>query len=641
MTEFHFLRPEWLWGFLVFLLLPFLAARSRSAGGLWRAACDRFLLDSQLVAGSARRGRGLPLFLACVSWGLAVLALAGPAWEKLPQPVLKEGTDTVFLWDISHFMNVSDLKPSRTDRARFKLYDFLKRADGGQYALILYDNEPFVAVPLTSDAKVIENVLPTVQAGMMGGRTPNLAAALNKAEELLKGAKAPDGNVVVLGAFVDDKNVAAAEKAAAKLKKEGYAVSVLGIGTERGAPIQMPDGTFLSDGSGKPFLSELSEKAFKSVAAAGGGLYRRAELGDADVLAVSSLRSDGRPDFSRLKEEMQKADAWKDAGVYLTLLILPFAALGFRRGWLGAAVLYFALAPSAQAFSWSDAFVRPDRREAQSIRAGNPARDPEVFGKDPAWRAAAQYKAGQYPNAAQTLLNAADAESLYNRGNALAHSGRFQEAIDSYRRALEADPKHEDAAFNKKYLEEELKKQQQQNQQQQNQQQEQNQAQQSGGGNSDRNEQGAEGQEDAGNEGREQNSSPNQGGGSENASAEQKNENGADSAENGKEASENRDAASEDASAAREAERRAAERAAAEEREERQERENQARGAAAADKDERGDKESDGRARAAGTDPDDEEKRRQTEWLSVIDDDPSGLLRERIRRRNARKMRMW
>ena len=34
------------------------------------------------------------------------------------------------------------------------------------------------------------------------------------------------------------------------------------------------------------------------------------------------------------------------------------------------------------------------------------------------------------------------------------------------------------------------------------------------------------------------------------------------------------------------------------------------------------------------------EKQEQLEWLSVIDDDPSGLLRERIRRHNLQKRRM-
>ena len=69
-------------------------------------------------------------------------------------------------------MTPVDVKPSRMDRARFKMHDFLRETKDGQNALILYDNEPFVAVPLTTDQKVVEQILPTVQAGMMGGRMP-------------------------------------------------------------------------------------------------------------------------------------------------------------------------------------------------------------------------------------------------------------------------------------------------------------------------------------------------------------------------------------------------------------------------------------------------------------------------------------
>ena len=664
-TEFHFLRPEWLWGFSVFLLLPFLMSRGKTAGGAWRAVCDRFLLNSQLVAGSERQGRFFPLFLAVASWSLAVLALAGPAWERLPQPVLKQGTDTVFLWDISRFMSVADLKPSRTARARFKLYDFLKHADGGQYALILYDNEPFVAVPLTSDVKVIENVLPTVQAGMMGGSAPDPALALEKAGGLLKGAKSPDGNIVLLGSFVGDDKLKSAVKAAEKLEKEGYSVSVLGLGTKQGAPVQMPDGTFLSDRNGKPLLSALSEKGFKDIAAAGGGLYRRASLDDGDVKAVSALRSDGRPDFKNLKEEMQKADAWKDVGIYLTLLILPFAALGFRRGWLGVFLFYFVLSTPARAFSWQDVFERPDRREALNIQAGKAATDPSVFDDNPAWQGAAQYKAGQFPDAVQTLSGAADADTLYNLGNAQAFAGQIPQAIETYKKALQLDPKHEDAAFNKKYLEEELKKQQQQNQQQNQQQQQQNQQQQNqqqnqqeqnqqqnasdqnqqsqpnGGDEADRNQGGEQDQKDNGGKGDQNSDARDNGEENDQSSASEKNSD--DRNGNSEQAANQESEQGKD-----EKDETARENASASQSSQNPEnpepsREQPAAGTASSPRDDKeAEKEQEGRFPASGTEtPEDKEKQQQKEWLSVIDDDPSGLLRERIRRRNARRTRMW
>ena len=387
MTEFHFLRPEWLWGFAVFLLLPFLAGKTRSGGGLWQDICDRILLRSQLVAGSAAR-LFWPFFLISVCWALALFALAGPAWEKLPQPAVKKGTDTVYLLDISVFMTPVDVKPSRMDRARFKMHDFLRETKDGQNALILYDNEPFVAVPLTTDQKVVEQILPTVQAGMMGGRMPDVNLALQKAGELLKQAGAAKGRIVLLGGYICDDEMPQVLKTAEKLKKEGYTLSVLGIGTDHGAPLQMPDGAFLMH-EGKPVLSSLSNQNMNRAAQAGGGIYRTITLDEEDVRDVIGAAS-RLSDVSDAEPQAEtKADTWKDFGSVLCILILPFAAFGYRRGWLGGLILFIVFS-SSPAFAWqlSDLWTRPDRREAERITAGEKPQDPTVF-KDTAWRGAA------------------------------------------------------------------------------------------------------------------------------------------------------------------------------------------------------------------------------------------------------------
>lgn len=81
--------------------------------------------------------------------------------------------------------------------------------------------------------------------------------------------------------------------------------------------------------------------------------------------------------------------------------------------------------------------------------------------RDPAWKASSYYRAGNFEEALKHFAGS-DAESLYNRGNALAKSGKIEEAIKSYEKVLETAPEHEDARFNLEYL----KKQQQQQQQQ-------------------------------------------------------------------------------------------------------------------------------------------------------------------------------
>ena len=46
-----------------------------------------------------------------------------------------------------------------------------------------------------------------------------------------------------------------------------------------------------------------------------------------------------------------------------------------------------------------------------------------------------------------------EADSYYNEGNSLAHSGQLEAAIEAYNRALKIEPTLEDATFNKKLLE--------------------------------------------------------------------------------------------------------------------------------------------------------------------------------------------
>src|SRR5690606_17070845 len=77
----------------------------------------------------------------------------------------------------------------------------------------------------------------------------------------------------------------------------------------------------------------------------------------------------------------------------------------------------------------------------------------ELF-EDPEWRAAAQYRAGDYEASAATLAGLDTATAHYNRGNALARAGELRAAIAAYDRALELDPDHEDARYNRDLLQE-------------------------------------------------------------------------------------------------------------------------------------------------------------------------------------------
>jgi len=144
--------------------------------------------------------------------------------------------------------------------------------------------------------------------------------------------------------------------------------------------------------------------------------------------------------------------------VDLTLLLL--ALLAFRRGWLLLLplVLLPMLPGTAHAASWRDLWQRRDQQAAAALGHGD-AKQAMQLARDPAWRGAAAYRAGDYAAASQALREAKGGDAAYNLGNALARGGKYQDAIRAYDRALQIDPANADAKANRQAVEDWLRKQ--------------------------------------------------------------------------------------------------------------------------------------------------------------------------------------
>jgi len=141
------------------------------------------------------------------------------------------------------------------------------------------------------------------------------------------------------------------------------------------------------------------------------------------------------------------------------LPLLLLVAMAFRRSWLFvlALVLLPTLSRPAQAGSWTDLWRRPDQQAAAALRRGD-ARQAQAVARDPAWRGAAAYRAGDYATAAKALQQAPGATAAYNRGNALARAGQFEAAISAFDRALQLDPNLADAKANRQAVQDWLRK---------------------------------------------------------------------------------------------------------------------------------------------------------------------------------------
>lgn len=457
--DFHFLRPWWLLALTALPLLWRVLTRNGTDAGAWRGAVDahllRFLLDTQ----NAARGSRTPRLLAAFAWIVACLALAGPAWERLPQPLFENRAARVFALELSQSMSAQDLKPSRYERARFKLDDMLARSAGMQTALIAYARDAFVVAPLTDDAHTVTNLVDALDPSVMPADGNDTGRAIDLGARLIRQAGLAGGEIVVLADSVSDDAVMAARRARAA----GIRVSVLGVGTDQGAPVALAQGGFLKDSSGNIILPKLDAAGLQALARAGGGDYARisADSGDIDaLLATAPLQS-----LASAHAVEATTARFLDRGPWLVLLLLPLAALGFRRGWLALLplVLLGHSAP-AQAFSWRDLWQRPDSQARAQLDAGHAAKA-QALARDPALRGAAAYRAGDYKAAEEDFARRDDAQAQYNRGNALAKQQDYKQAIAAYEDALRQDPQLEDARANEKAIEDWLKQQQKQQRQ--------------------------------------------------------------------------------------------------------------------------------------------------------------------------------
>lgn len=455
-AQLHFLRPELLWLFLPALLVIWAAWHWLTHESGWQKIIDPRLITHLLDQAPTTLAKW-PVYVLAAALTLAIIALAGPAWQKLPQPVQQSEDALLIALDLSLSMRAGDVKPARITRAQHKIKDILQRRNEGLTALVAYAGDAHTVVPFTDDAATIAAMLPALTPEIMPklGSRPDLAVALG--QQLLRDAGLRHARLLLVSDGIVAKDIERISDALG----DRFELSILAIGTRAGGPIPLPQGGFLQDETNEIVVPQLTVDKFKQLSKRNNGRYSELQVGPQDIEKLLASDFEQR---RKTREVDREFDVWRDAGAGLVLLLLPIALLAFRRGWLLSVaflVLIQVPQPSA-ALEWADLWSNKNQRGSAALAEGEAERAAELF-KDPDWKASAKYKAGDYEAAAELFND----RNKYNQANALAKAGKLQEAVDLYSQTLEQQPNNEDAAFNKKLVEDLLKQQERQQDQQQ------------------------------------------------------------------------------------------------------------------------------------------------------------------------------
>lgn len=165
LAQFHFIRPLWLLTLIPLAIV--LMLRWRRDDVQQRLVFFPNHLRSALTLNQGGWRSQLPLKILMLLLLLAVIICAGPTWEREASPFGEDDAALMVLLDSSESMKQQDVAPDRLSRAKHKILDLIAARSGGKTGLMVFAGSAHVAMPVTSDAKVLQPYLEAISPEVM------------------------------------------------------------------------------------------------------------------------------------------------------------------------------------------------------------------------------------------------------------------------------------------------------------------------------------------------------------------------------------------------------------------------------------------------------------------------------------------
>jgi Ca-activated chloride channel family protein len=271
----HFAEPQWLWLAVVAPLV--LAALQRYSGWarrkqLVQLAAPHFVEELTRSYSPARRAiKNVLLVLAAA--GVA-LALARPQWGEQAEVSHRFGQDTLFILDCSRSMLASDVAPSRLQRAKLAILDYVQHSGHGRVGLVAFAGQAFLQCPLTFDYGAFQDALMAIDDKTIPVPGTDIGRALDEAyRSMEKSERLKMFMLLTDGEDLERGGIRTAEE----LAKQGVVVFTVGVGTAAGAEIQVMNEQgkleLVRDTRGQAVRSRLDETTLRTIAKATRGTY--------------------------------------------------------------------------------------------------------------------------------------------------------------------------------------------------------------------------------------------------------------------------------------------------------------------------------------------------------------------------------
>ena len=284
---FRFAHPEFLF---LLILIPVLIAifvwqEIRRRRSLKQFGNPTLLAD--FMPNVSKKRPHVKFYMQLTALLFIIIVLAQPQFGTKMETEKHQGIELMVALDVSNSMMAQDVQPNRLERSKQTLSRLVDEMSNDKFGLIVFAGDAYVQLPITVDRVSAKMFLSSISPQMVPRQGTAIGTAIDMAIKSFGEKKTEAGRAIVV--ITDGENHEDDAVGAAKLAQEnGIVVHVVGMGKPEGAPIPIPGTTnFRQDKDGNVVVSKLNEEMCREIAAAGGGIYARADNTNTALRAVS------------------------------------------------------------------------------------------------------------------------------------------------------------------------------------------------------------------------------------------------------------------------------------------------------------------------------------------------------------------